>query len=220
MERFALRLEDFTSAGLDAEEVCTEIFVVRNFMLPSEIDALMSQFRAMSEDDWKRQYTESLYEFIRTQYGVATFEEAQALGHRIDIDSNWVDKNALIYSVDVSMALNQRLSKLFESKHDLEFRGVGSVQRQYEGVRLNEHLDSESNPLVAYACVIYVNDDFTGGELNFPELGFRYKPEAGALIVFPSKPGYLHGVLPVGAGPTRYALPAFVDKRVEVSNAN
>jgi hypothetical protein len=215
MTNFTLELEDFTQAGLSAEEVCTNIFVVRNFLLPSEIDALMAQFEKMSEEDWKRQYTESLYEFIATQYGVNTFEEAQALGHRIDIDSNWVDKNALIEDRDISIALSNRLGAIFAPRAEFEFRGVGSVQRQYEGVKLNEHLDSESNPLVAYACVIYVNDDFTEGELNFPRLGFKYKPEAGALIVFPSKPEYLHGVLPVGPGPTRYALPAFVNKKVE-----
>jgi hypothetical protein len=70
-----------------------------------------------------------------------------------------------------------------------------------------------SNPAVVFANVIYVNDDFTGGELHFPEIDITYVPKKGALIVFPSSDEYLHGVKPVGAGPTRYALPAFVNKR-------
>lgn len=218
MESFKLKLEDFERAGLAAEEVFTGIFVVRNFLKGEEISTLMSQFASMTEEDWKKQYTESLYAFIKSQYGVDTFPEAQALGYRIDIDSNWVDKNALIEDQEVCGALNQRLGTVFAPHPELEFRGIGSVQRQYEGVKLNEHLDSESNPLVMFACVMYVNDDFTGGELSFPKLDFRYKPEAGALIIFPSTDEYLHGVLPVGAGPTRYALPAFIN-RMELADA-
>jgi hypothetical protein len=212
MEEYRLQLKDFEQAGLIAEEVFTDIFVVRNFLKEDEVLAIRSQIDLMTDDDWKVEYTTSLYNFIKNQYGVDTFEEAQALGHRIDIDSNWVDKNARIQDGQSINDVNARLSSVFAPIDSLEFRGIGSIQRQYEGVKLNEHVDSESDPLVAYACVMYINDDFTGGELNFPKLGYRYKPEARSLIVFPSRQEYLHGVLPVGPGPTRYALPAFVGK--------
>jgi hypothetical protein len=208
-----LTLENFALADLAAEEIGPRVFVVHNFMKLTELMTLEVQFATMSEEDWKRQYTESLYAFIQEQYGVTTFEEAQALGHRIDIDSEWVDKNAMIQDPALMQTLNERLGRIFDGLPDLELRGVGSIQRQYEGVRLNYHIDSESNPRVRYACVIYVNGDFEGGELHFPDLDLKFKPAAGDLIVFPSADGYLHGVLPVEAGPTRYALPAFVDER-------
>lgn len=209
-----LTLEDFSKAGLEAEELYKGIFVVRNFLKPEEIEALEHQFSEMTEEEWSKQYTESLYAFIERQYGVKTIEEAQALGHDIKIDENWVDKNALIKDQKVSGAINDRLSKLFEPFTDLDLQGVGSIQRQYEGVSLSYHIDSLSNPLVVFANVLYVNDDFTGGELHFPTIDVKYRPEKGALIVFPSADDYLHGVLPVGPGPIRYALPAFVNRRV------
>ena len=141
-------------------------------------------------------------------------EEAQALGHAIKIDEDWVDKNATLSNEEVSMTINNRLQQLFARFPELELQGVGSIQRQYEGVELSYHVDSESNPLVVFACVLYVNDDFVDGELHFPKIDLKYKPKKGALIVFPSSDEYFHGVVPVGAGPTRYALPAFVNRKV------
>lgn len=214
-----LTLDDFVRAGLEAEELYKGIFVVRNFLKPEEIEALQLQFSTMTEDEWSRQYTESLYEFIKNQYGVNTIEEAQALGHDIKIDENWVDKNATIKDQVVCSSINERLCKLFEPFDNLVLQGVGSIQRQYEGVSLSYHVDSLSNPLVVFANVLYVNDDFTGGELHFPNIDITYRPEKGALIVFPSADDYLHGVLPVGPGPVRYALPAFVNKKVQADAA-
>lgn len=214
-----LTLDDFSRAGLEAEELYPGIFVVRNFLKEDEIAALELQFSTMTEDEWSKQYTDSLYAFIERQYGVKTIEEAQALGHDIRIDENWVDKNALIKDQKVSNSINDRLSKLFEPFTDLDLQGVGSIQRQYEGISLSYHVDSLSNPLVVFANVLYINDDFTGGELHFPEIDVTYRPEKGALIVFPSADEYLHGVLPVGPGPIRYALPAFVNKKVKTDAA-
>lgn len=211
---FELTLEDFARAGLEAEELYKGIFVVRNFLKENEIDGLLRQFSEMTDEEWSKQYTDSLYAFIERQYGVKTIEEAQALGYDIKIDENWVDKNALIKDQELASSINDRLAKLFEPFDNLDLQGVGSIQRQYEGVSLSYHVDSLSNPLVVFANVIYINDDFIGGELHFPTIDITYRPEKGALIVFPSADDYLHGVLPVGPGPIRYALPAFVNRRV------
>jgi hypothetical protein len=152
-------------------------------------------------------------EFIKNQYGVSTFEEAADMGYNMSVDSNWVDKNATIEDQKTCRSIYERLSGVFVDMPELEFQGAGSIQRQYEGIKLNYHVDSESNPSVAYAAVMYVNDDFAGGELHFPKLDVKFKPKAKDLIVFPSADEYLHGVLPVEAGPTRYAIPAFINYR-------
>jgi hypothetical protein len=209
-----LKSEHFLDAGLVAEELYPGIFVVDNFLTPGELVDIKNYIDGLSQEDWSKSYTESLFAFIEDQYGVKTMEEAQALGHAIKIDEDWVDKNATLSNEEVSMTINNRLQQLFARFPELELQGVGSIQRQYEGVELSYHVDSESNPLVVFACVLYVNDDFVDGELHFPKIDLKYKPKKGALIVFPSSDEYFHGVLPVGAGPTRYALPAFVNRKV------
>jgi hypothetical protein len=208
-----LSIEHFQRCGLQVEEIYPRIFVVHEFLTEDEITKLKLQIESMSEEDWKLDYTESLYRFIKDQYGVDTFEEAQALGHRIDINSEWVDKNAKIQDHQVMGTINERLALIFDQFPELELQGAGSIQRQYEDVRLNYHIDSESKPSVVYAAVMYLNGDFAAGELHFPRIDVKFKPTARDLIIFPSANDYLHGVLPVEAGPTRYAIPAFINKR-------
>lgn len=56
-----------------------------------------------------------------------------------------------------------------------------------------------------YSLLLYLNNDFTGGELDFPHFGFRIRPEAGMLACFPSDHRYLHAAKPTLTG-TRYVL--------------
>jgi len=55
------------------------------------------------------------------------------------------------------------------------------------------------------SLVYFLNDDFAGGELVFPELDLAVKPKAGTLVCFPSDHNYVHGVKPVTAG-HRYTI--------------
>jgi predicted 2-oxoglutarate/Fe(II)-dependent dioxygenase YbiX len=55
------------------------------------------------------------------------------------------------------------------------------------------------------STVLYLNDDFEGGDFVFPDFRIRVKPEPGLLIAFPSTHHYLHSVEPVTKG-TRYSI--------------
>lgn len=55
------------------------------------------------------------------------------------------------------------------------------------------------------STVLFLNDDFEGGEFVFPDLRVRIRPEPGLLIAFPSSQFYSHKVEPVISG-TRYAM--------------
>jgi len=50
------------------------------------------------------------------------------------------------------------------------------------------------------SVVYFLNDDFSGGELFFPQLDLVVAPEAGTLVCFPSDHNYIHGVKPVTSG--------------------
>lgn len=45
-----------------------------------------------------------------------------------------------------------------------------------------------------FSCLIYLNDDFVGGEIHFPKQNLTIKPEAGMLIAFPGNKNYEHSV--------------------------
>lgn len=56
-----------------------------------------------------------------------------------------------------------------------------------------------------YSLLIYLDEDFEGGELIFPNFNFRLRPRAGMLAAFPSDCRYLHGAMPVLSG-VRHAI--------------
>ena len=57
--------------------------------------------------------------------------------------------------------------------------------------------------------LFYLNSEFGGGELEFPELGLTIKPKKGMMIAFPSYKEYVHKVHPVTWG-HRYTLVSWV----------
>lgn len=73
-----------------------------------------------------------------------------------------------------------------------------------------EHLDGRPHPFPwrAFASIIYLNDEYEGGQIHFPGLGLRPHTPPGAIAYFPSTREYVHGVEAVTAG-TRYTLASF-----------
>lgn len=56
------------------------------------------------------------------------------------------------------------------------------------------------------SVLLYLNDDYEGGEIEFRHSNLKFKPKAGSVLFFPSNFLYVHEVYPVTKGP-RYALP-------------
>lgn len=63
-----------------------------------------------------------------------------------------------------------------------------------------------------YSGVLYLNDDFLGGETFFPDHGPRFiKPKKGKLALYPSTIEYNHGVSTI-VGKNRYTMPIWFTK--------
>ena len=70
---------------------------------------------------------------------------------------------------------------------------------------LPEHQDQGVSTRVL-SVLLYLNDDYEGGEITFKNSNLTLKPESGSVLFFPSNFLYIHEVAPVTKGP-RYALP-------------
>jgi len=80
----------------------------------------------------------------------------------------------------------------------------------YEAHADAEHWDRTKKSFVRaqdrdYSVLVYVNDDYEGGAVDFTRLGFRLQPASGMLVAFPSDHRYEHAARPTTAG-TRVAL--------------
>jgi hypothetical protein len=65
------------------------------------------------------------------------------------------------------------------------------------------HID-DKRAETRFAAILYLNDDFSGGETFFEGLEFTGQPQTGRLIAFPGR-RVLHGVRRITGG-TRYTL--------------
>jgi hypothetical protein len=59
-----------------------------------------------------------------------------------------------------------------------------------------------------YTGIAYLNDDFTGGELVFPDLDVVIAPKPGLLVAFPGNHDFVHAVPNILSG-KRYSLPVW-----------
>ena len=63
-------------------------------------------------------------------------------------------------------------------------------------------------PWRAFASIIYLNDEYEGGQIYFPKHGLRPELKPRLLAYFPSTAEYLHGVEPITSG-IRYTFSCF-----------
>jgi hypothetical protein len=106
--------------------------------------------------------------------------------------------------------------KKYKMLGTLEFSRIFGVTMN-EGSVLPAHRDEDANNDGVYdgrkrshVCSLLLNDDYEGGELEFPDQNKSLKPEAGDMVVFP---GYYvsHGVAKITKGTRRVVLVFFYD---------
>ena len=63
-----------------------------------------------------------------------------------------------------------------------------------ENLEMAPHVDQDNGfSQRIFATVGYLNDDYEGGEIYFPEVNESIKPKAGMLVAFDCGPKYRHG---------------------------
>lgn len=90
-----------------------------------------------------------------------------------------------------------------------------SIRKYNTGADMGPHADSDDptdkeHPYIS--GVMYLNDDYTGGELEFPNQKISIKPEAGSMVIFPSYRPYVHHPKPPITG-NKYMSPFFWFKK-------
>jgi len=77
------------------------------------------------------------------------------------------------------------------------------------GGKFDSHMDDGGGNFRRVSTVYYLNDNYEGGELCFPQFGIELKPKAGDMVIFPSSYVYSHSVNPVISG-NRYSIASWL----------
>ncbi|UGQ48234.1 2OG-Fe(II) oxygenase [Massilia endophytica] len=137
-------------------------------------------------------------------------------------------KGRILFHTDVSAALPEAGAIMHRAKRDAIARIAAhyavtapiyadtiQLVRWPEGMHMDAHCDAahadgapHSSPHRNFASIVYLNDDYEGGEFYLTALDVVIKPKAGALVAFTSGWHHEHAVLKVRSG-TRFTMPAF-----------
>lgn len=127
-----------------------------------------------------------------------------ALTHLAQVTSNPVLQNIHNQFNMLLLAATSNYVKRYEIQEGLWHEPYG-VLRYNGGEEYKAHYDGGSDMGRCISALAYLNDDYTGGEIEFPNFNVKIKPQAGMLILFPSTFPYTHIAHPIIEG-TKYAI--------------
>lgn len=108
-------------------------------------------------------------------------------------------------------------------EHIIKIRGLGvplyadtlQLVRWLPGNEQHPHADAENEDGSEhpyswrdYASVTYLNKEYEGGRIYFPQHDLELQPEPGTMVTFPGSTEYMHGVSKVESG-VRYTIASF-----------
>lgn len=128
------------------------------------------------------------------------------------------------YGIPVQTEFDSLVFKIFNEKVNMyrnDFPLIGdlndegyTVLRYSEGGKYKQHCDQTTHGPGAtrvLSGIIYVNDDYTGGGIEFSNFKMFLKPTKGTVLLFPSNFVFAHEALPVLSG-KKFAIVTFFSK--------
>jgi hypothetical protein len=87
--------------------------------------------------------------------------------------------------------------KIYDVKVEHPGKNPWNIVKFEEGYAMHLHVDTMSISQLHLASVYYINDNYSGGEIRFPQHNLTIKPDANTLILFPGNENYWHETLKV-----------------------
>jgi hypothetical protein len=163
-----------------------DIYEIEDFVSVDEQTAILDYCKSLEESDWWHEEQKETF-----------FYGKQKLGQLPKVFDD----------------INQKVQNLFSN---VLYVGDVALQRYLDKEPMQVHRDywiKDIEYYIRYGIVIYYNEDYLGGEIEYPELGIVHKPKARSLVLHGGN--VLHGPKKVVGDSTRYFSTAFVRGSVE-----
>jgi hypothetical protein len=166
---------------MNIKKMHDDVYEIQNFLTKEELLGVYQIINELKEEDW---FAEGAPEF-------------------------WSGKNILFKEKKILCEINNKMKNLFSSFQ--YYPGQTILQRYKKGDFIASHKDqwrTDIDYYIGYGLCLYFNDDYEGGELEYPELGIIVKPKSNSLYIHGGN--IVHGSLPVLNDKVRYFSTAFV----------
>jgi len=116
------------------------------------------------------------------------------------------------YKKDVSLQNSQWPKNLMWEEFRMKRFLVGDGSKRSEQFGYHVDVTSHEGAKRILIMMVYLNDDFGGGETVFPHYGDSIKPKKGSILIFPPMWMYLHrGNPPLKPGYAKYFLMTYLN---------
>lgn len=174
-------------------KLADDVYEVKNFLTDKEKEEVYKIINSVTEEDW-------LDKELNEEHKTPDF---------------WYGKNLLFKDITVFDEINEKMRLLLESYS--YYPSKMHLSRYKIGDFIKPHKDQWIPDLpyyIGYGFCLYYNDDYEGGELEYPELNMTIKPNAGSLYIHGGN--VLHGSLPVLSDSVRYFSTVFIHGTTEL----
>ena len=140
---------------------------------------------------------------LRTNYTLGTTHSAHTYG------------NPLAQNIHNQLYMTPLAATIpYSRKHDIGelYHEWYNMLRYRGGQEYKAHSDGGTGTARSVSAIVYLNNDYEGGEIEFKNFDLKIKPEPGMLVLFPSNYAYSHIAHPVTDG-TKYALVTWLHDR-------
>jgi len=96
--------------------------------------------------------------------------------------------------------------------YNYTFKHPMFIRRRRESEALLPHYDNQNQKSCEWGLVVYLNDEYDGGEIYYPNRNIEHKPVKNSLVIHSAGVDYTHGVRAVKNGTRLFmTLWAFYD---------
>jgi len=118
--------------------------------------------------------------------------------------------NNMFFNIVFSAVSSYR--QLFGIEEQLYWNEGINLLKYQTGEEYKAHYDGGTGTKRSVSPILYLNEDYTGGEIEFVNQGITIKPTTGLLAIFPANYAFRHIAHPVKTG-TKYAIVTWLHDR-------
>lgn len=173
------------------------IFVIKNFISEQDAAALVGLASQATKEEWSNYNYTDRHKNDEWEDRILILDECS--------DYDLKEKDIVETTLkNIKLQINQILNK------DIYvYVGFTTIYRSVVGQLMKTHHDQGLGAKFKYGVVLYLNKEYEGGNIFYPNVNVEFKPEAFSLVLHPAHEAYRHGVKEVTSG-TRYSMTAFL----------
>jgi predicted 2-oxoglutarate/Fe(II)-dependent dioxygenase YbiX len=150
-----------------------------------------------------------------TPDNIVKVADKQRVTERVDLGERRGEINDLVKKIFVDLAeqCTGRSLEWFEAPDLMRYRPGGFYSKHADSENVDPQTRQWSKVIDRdLSLLIYLNNEYEGGELSFYKFNYQVWPRAGAVVMFPSDHRYLHQAEKVTQG-VRYAIVSWASVR-------